>query len=197
VDVPLPKSLKRVKLQVLPHNQLGLSWLPVLEYNPADPTYGMAGGEAEVNPTTTPGVVHVQADTSTLVMPPVSRATASLQGSRIRMIPFAKVTLQITRLEGNADIAAGKVEMDVVSTAVVQVGRIYRSKPLKLNMRMTTETAAGKKFRCWGTRTDKSSGFTRLAGVTKVARTGSWLLDLLLGLPAEAFMVLETSLVFS
>jgi hypothetical protein len=61
------------------------------------------------------------------------------------------------------DVASGKVELSMVSTAVLHIGRLLSFPPLHLDFCLTTDTAEGRRFRCWGTRTQKATGFSRCA----------------------------------
>jgi hypothetical protein len=65
--------------------------------------------------------------------------------------------------QGNVDVASGKVELSMVSTAVLHIGRLLSFPPLHLDFCLTTDTAEGRRFRCWGTRTQKATGFSRYA----------------------------------
>ena len=59
------------------------------------------------------------------------------------------------------EVASGKTEICMEAAAVVHIGRLFSLPPLQLKFLLTTETAQGHYFRCWGTRTQKTTGFSR------------------------------------
>ena len=183
--------------------RLALSYLPHFSY---DARYGGGPGSATRLPS---GRLSLDFDPAALVVPPLEAGTARL-GGLLPLPPLLQVNIRPLALGGWLDPASGEIELQYDAQFSLSAPR-YHPPPLLISTLLTTEAArmpgpgtgagggwwaagAGRGLR--GRRMD-AAGRAVLVGLANVPRTGHWLTDLLLWLPAQATAVLSAEFEFS
>lgn len=139
------------------------------------------------------GKLHLNFDTSVLIIPDMSYRTATLMGL-LPIPPPLNIAIKPRSLEGVLDQVTGEVNLNFESEFYFTAGPIYQPPALKIRTVLTTEGTQGRTLSATGQRLVGNSGV--LVGTATVERTGDGLMDNFLQLPADALAVMSCEFMF-
>ncbi|PNW88216.1 hypothetical protein CHLRE_01g019600v5 [Chlamydomonas reinhardtii] len=178
----------RVRLKTRSDCELAVSFYPRFKYN------AVGGGGWGTVTDLGDGKLHLNFDTSVLVIPDMSYRTATLMGL-LPMPPPLNIAIKPVSLEGILDQNTGEVNLNFESDFYFTAGPLpYQPPGLKIRTVLTTETTKGAHLTAAGRRMVSNSGV--LVGTATVDRVGDLFLDNFLQLPNDALAVMACEFMF-
>ncbi|GFR50830.1 hypothetical protein Agub_g13103 [Astrephomene gubernaculifera] len=178
----------RVRLKTRQDCELAVSFYPRFSYN------GIGGGGWGTVTDLGAGKLHLNFDTSVLVIPDMSYRTAMLAGL-LPIPPPLNIAIRPVSLEGVLDQATGEVNLNFECAFYFTAGPVYQPPGLKIRTVLTTESTRGTHLSASGRRLS-SGGAGVLVGTATVDRTGDLFMDNFLQLPNDALAVMSCEFEF-
>ncbi len=180
--------MESVRLESLSNCKLIIGNYPAFQYDALG-----GGGVASLNMSETEHLYSVAFKPSEFKIPPLNYKTTKLYG--IPILPGIEIKMFLDTLNGTINKKDGEILLQFESRFVLNLFSLTYFPPLSVKTVLCTNKVEQGLFKAIGKPLDRK-GKSTLVGIATIPPTGNFFLDLFLGLPNEAFALLNCNITF-